>query len=146
AALVALVADRLEVEVGRPRTLDRVLLDTFDGRLRAAGLSAERSAGRTGSGMLVVREPGAPARKAEVALAARHLAGELPAGPVRDRLAAVLGVRALLPLVRVRSRTRSLAVLNRDAKTVVRLEVEQSQVIRDGRQPKALAPRLRAQP
>jgi CHAD domain-containing protein len=146
AAFVALVADRLEAQLGRARTLDRVLLDTFDGRLRAAGLSAERSAGRAGSGMLVVREPGAPVRKAEVALAARHLAGELPAGPVRDRLAAVLGVRALLPLVRVRSRTRSLAVLNRDAKTVVRLEVEQSQLIRDGRKPSALAPRLRVQP
>ena len=32
ATLVALVADRLEVEVGRPLTLDRVLLDTVDGR------------------------------------------------------------------------------------------------------------------
>jgi hypothetical protein len=59
-----------------------------------------------------------------------------------DRLATVLGVRALLPLVRVRSRTRSLAVLNRDAKTVVRLEVEQGQVVGDGRKPAALSPRL----
>jgi len=142
----ALVADRLEVEVGRPRTLDRVLLDTFDGRLRATGLSAERSAGRAASSTLTLREPGAPPRKAKVAPAARHLAGELPAGPVRDRLATVLGVRALLPLVRVRSRTRSLAVLNRDAKTVVRLEVEQGQVVGEGRKPAALAPRLRMQP
>jgi hypothetical protein len=94
---------------------------------------------------LTLREPGAPARQAEVAPAARHLAGELPAGPVRDRLATVLGVRALLPLVRVRSRTRSLAVLNRDAKTVVRLEVEQGQVVGEGRKPAALAPRLRVQ-
>ena len=142
----ALVADRLEVEVGRPRTLDRVLLDTFDGRLRAAGLSAERSAGRAASRTLTLREPGAPAREAELAPAARHLAGELPAGPVRDRLAPVLGVRALLPLVRVRSRTQSLAVLNRDAKTVVRLEVEEGQVVGDGRKPVALPPRLWVQP
>jgi hypothetical protein len=89
---------------------------------------------------LTLREPGAPARQAEVAPAARHLAGELPAGPVRDRLATVLGVRALLPRVRVRSRTRSLALLNRDAKTVVRLEVEQGQVVGDGRKPAALSP------
>ena len=143
---VALVADRLEVEVGRPRTLDRVLLDTFDGRLRAAGLSAERPAGRRASTTLTLREPGAPARRAELAPAARHLADELPAGPVRDRLAPVLGVRALLPLVRVRSRTQSLAVLNRDAKTVVRLEVEEGQVVGDGRKPVALPPRLRVQP
>ncbi|MET0510498.1 MAG: CHAD domain-containing protein [Thermoleophilaceae bacterium] len=142
----ALVADRLEVEVGRPRIVDRVLLDTFDGRLRAAGLSAERSAGRAASRTLILREPGAPAREADVAPAARHLANELPAGPLRDRLAPVLGVRALLPLVRVRSRTQSLAVLNRDAKTVVRLELEEGQVVGDGRKPVALPPRLRVQP
>jgi CHAD domain-containing protein len=146
AALVALLADRVEVEVGGPRTLDRVLLDTFDGRLRAVGLSAEWFAGRAASATLILRESGAPARNAEVPAAARHLAAELPAGPLRDRLATVLGVRALLPLVRVRSRTRSLAVLNRDAKTVVRLEVEQGQVVREGRKPASLAPRLRVQP
>ena len=67
---VALVADRLDVEVGRPRTLDRVLLDTFDGRLRAAGLSAERPAGRAASTTLTLREPGAPAREADLAPAA----------------------------------------------------------------------------
>jgi CHAD domain-containing protein len=142
AALVARIADRLEVQAARPRTVDRVLLDTFDGRLRVAGLSAERSAPDS----VVLREPGTPARKAEVPAAARHLASELPAGPMRDRLAPVLGVRALLPLVRVRSRTRSLAVLNGDAKTVVRLEVERGQVVGDGEQPAPLAPRVWVRP
>jgi CHAD domain-containing protein len=146
AGLAERLSDRLEVEVGRPRTLDRVLLDTFDGRLRAAGLSAERSAGRPASRTLTLREPGAPARTAEVASAPRHLADELPAGPVRERLAGVLGVRALLPLVRVRSRMRQLAVLNGDAKTVVRLEVEQPEVVADGRRRAALAARLRVRP
>jgi CHAD domain-containing protein len=142
AGLVALLSDRLELGVSRPRTLDRVLLDTFDGRLRAAGLSAELTAPRT----LSVREPGAPPRTAEVAPAARHLLEELPPGPVRDRLAGVLGVRALLPLVRVQSTMRPLAVLNGDAKTVVRLELEQSEVVGEGVRPSALAPRLWVRP
>jgi CHAD domain-containing protein len=146
AALARMLADRLEVEVGRPRTLDRVLLDSFDGRLRAAGLSAELSAGRGAERTLTLREPGAPPRTASVAPAARHLAEELPPGPVRDRLAEVLGVRALLPIVRVRSRTRTVAVLNGDAKTVVRLELEQAEVAGDGRARSLLAPRLRVRP
>ncbi len=132
AALVTLLADRLELTVDRARGHDRVLLDTFDGRLQEAGVSAERPAGRTASGTLTLREPGAPARSAEVAPAPRHLAAELPAGPLRDRLRSLLGVRALLPLVRVRSRTRPLAVLNSDAKTVVRLELEEAEVVGDG--------------
>jgi CHAD domain-containing protein len=146
AALSRLLAGRLEVEIGRPRTLDRVLLDTFDGRLRAAGLSADLLGGRAASRTLTLHEPGAPPRTATVACAPRHLAEELPAGPVRNRLREVLGVRALLPIVRVRSRTRRVAVLNGDAKTVVRLELERAEVAGDGRAPTALAPRLRVRP
>jgi CHAD domain-containing protein len=146
AAASRLLAGRLEVEIGRPRTLDRVLLDTFDGRLRTAGLSAALSAGRAATRTLTLHEPGAPPRTATVASAPRHLAVELPAGPVRDALGEVLGVRALLPIVRVRSRTQPIAVLNGDAKTVVRLELERAEVSGEGRASTALAPRLRARP
>jgi CHAD domain-containing protein len=146
AALADRLADHLEVEVGRPRTLDRVLLDTFDGRLRAAGLSADLSTGRGASRTLTVHEPGAPPRTAEVASAPRHLAEDLPPGPVRDRLAEVIGVRALLPIVRVRSRTRPVAVLNDDAKTVVRLVLEEAEAAADGHARAALAPRLIVRP
>jgi CHAD domain-containing protein len=146
AALARLLAGRLEVEIGRTRALDRVLLDTFDGRLRAAGLSAALCAGRADSRTLTLHEPGAPPRTATLASAPPHLAEELPAGPVRDSLGEVLGVRALLPIVRVRSRTRPIAVLNGDAKTVVRLELERAEVAGEGRAPTALAPRLRVRP
>jgi CHAD domain-containing protein len=146
AALTASLRDRLEVATGRPLTRDRELLDTFDGRLRASGLTAERSLGRGDAGALTLREPGAPVRQAQVGAAKRYLAEELPAGPLRDRLAPALGVRALLPLVRVRGRTRSLDVLNRDAKTVVRLELEDAEVVDDGRGAVPLAPRLRVKP
>jgi CHAD domain-containing protein len=144
AGLIALLCDRLEVTTGRPRTRDRELLDTFDGRLRATGLAAERSVGRGEARAMTLREPGAPVREAQVTASERYLADELPPGPLRDRLAPALGVRALLPLVRVRSRTRSLAVLNRDAKTVVRLELEDAEVVGNGGA--RLAPRLRVQP
>ena len=62
---------------------------------------------------------------------------------MRDRLAGVLDARALLPAVRVRSTVRPLAVLNRDAKTVVRLELERRRGGgRARRGASALAPRL----
>ena len=101
-AAVALLAKRLTLEPGRPRAEDRLVLDSFDGRLRAAGLRAERPPGR-GRGVLTIHEPGAPGRQVEVAAAKRYLASELPDGPVRRRLAEVLEMRALLPVVRLRS-------------------------------------------
>ncbi|MEA2135319.1 MAG: hypothetical protein QOC68_3228 [Solirubrobacteraceae bacterium] len=145
AATVALLAERLELKVGRPRTEDRVLLDSFDRRLRAAGLRAERPAGRGAGKLLTVHEPGVPARRAAVEPAPRHLASELPPGPVRRRLAGVLEERALLPVVRVRSAVVPVAVLNGDAKTVVRLVIERAEAVQ-GSKRIPLAPRLVVQP
>src|SRR6478609_1896087 len=81
-ALLASLGERLALDAGRARTVDRVLLDSFDGRLRAAGLT--------------LYEPGAAARRAKVERAPRYLVEELPPGPLRDRLAGVLEERALL--------------------------------------------------
>lgn len=143
---VALLAEQLPVEVGRERVRDRELLDSFDGRLRAQGLRAERPAGRSGSRELTLHESGAAVRRAEVERAPRYLVEELPEGPVRDRLAGVLEERALLPAVRVRSVVQPLAVVNGDAKTVVRLTIEDAEAVvgRGHRVP--LAPRLSVQP
>ncbi len=93
----------LEVRPGRARTETRVLMDTFDGRLRAAGVEHGRSP--------------------------------------EDEVRKAAGIRALLPLARVKSRIEPFAVLNEDAKTVVRLEVERPRV-----GTVALPPRLRVVP
>ena len=136
--------ERLALEIGRARTEDRVLLDSFDGRLRAAGLRAERPPGRRG-GVLTVHEPGAPPRRVEVEPARRHLASELPEGPVRRRLADVLEMRALVPVVRLRSSVLPLAVVNGDEKTVVRLVIERAEAVADSKRV-PLAPRLAVEP
>jgi len=141
---IALLSERLALEVGRARTEDRVLLDSFDGRLRAAGLRAERPPGRRG-GVLTVHEPGAPPRRVEVEPARRHLASELPEGPVRRRLADVLEMRALVPVVRLRSSVLPLAVVNGDEKTVVRLVIERAEAVADSKRV-PLAPRLAVEP
>ena len=141
AAVLALLADRLSVTVGRARTADRVLLDTFDARLREAGLHAEWPARRAAKRRLTLREAALPDRRADVADARAVLAPALPAGPLRDRLAPVLEERALLPVARVRNLTVPVAVLNDDEKTVVRLALEHSAV-----GDTALAPRLLVEP
>jgi CHAD domain-containing protein len=131
-AVLAALAERLTLEVDRATTSDRVLLDTFDARLRDAGLRAEWPAGRAKSRRLTLREPGMPQRSANVAAGPAIALQAVPHGPVRDRLAPVLEERALVPVARVRSRVLRAAVLNGDDKTVVRLAVEQPVV--DGRE------------
>ena len=131
-ALLGVLARRLTLDVGRASTTDRVLLDTFDARLRAAGLRADWPARRAARRRLTLREPGMPPRAADVADAPAVGLAALPAGPLRDRLAPVLEERALVAVARVRSRVLRAGVLNDDAKTVVRLAVEHSRRRRNG--------------
>ncbi len=123
-AVLAALAERLRLEVGRATKSDRVLLDTFDARLREAGLHAEWPAGRALRRRLTLREPGMPPRSADVDAGSAVTLAAVPPGPVRDRLSPVIEERALLPVARVRSRVLRAAVLNGDDKTVVRLAVE----------------------
>jgi CHAD domain-containing protein len=145
AALPERIARRMRVAPGRPHTAERVLLDTFDARLRAQGLRAEWAARSAPRRELTLREPGVAARRASVADGPSIPVAALPPGPLRDRLAPVLGERALVPMARVRTRTLPLAVLNEDDKTVVRLALEEPAVL-DGGTATALPPRLVVEP
>jgi CHAD domain-containing protein len=138
ARAVELLGERLTLQPGRASTEDRVLLDSFDGRLRGEGLRAEAA-----NGELALFEPGAPVRRVSVRRGAnRYLVEDLPDGVVRDRLAPVLGPRALLPRARVRISVLPLAMIDGDEKTVARLTVVRPEVVGAG----GLSPRLLVRP
>ena len=138
----------MPVHAGATGAADRVLLDSFDGRLRARGWTAWReSRAANGAVTLVLDCPpdGQLTATARPRRAERILAGEVQPAPARSRLEAVLEERAMLPRVRVRVRSQALNVCNRDAKTVVRLLREDTVVLAGGSQ-RDLAPRLRILP
>jgi CHAD domain-containing protein len=113
---------------GWKRSVRRMWLDTFDWRLHRAGLSLEQVSGSSGTELALTGEGGER-------IAVQHGNGSwpgqidrIPAGPVRDRLGSVVGVRALSPVARASSVLQELRVLNDDGKTVVRLVVDQMSV------------------
>ena len=145
---------------GRPCSIRRTWLDTFDWRLYRAGLTLEltsrprgpaeyRLTGRDGE--LIAAQPAsqpasqaAPASPATPAGSPRAaqqswLISALPEGPLREQLAPVVGVRALLPVARAVSTARQLRVLNDDDKTVARVTVDQ---MAPGPKAPGLPPRL----
>jgi len=105
-------------DVGRPTPLRTTLLDTYDGRLHAAGLRLEVREGRRRE---LVLSGGGPVVAMLAVDGTPSLAADLPPGPFRDRLAAVLEVRALLPVLAMAGR-RSVAV-RRDGAGKVRVGV-----------------------
>ena len=126
---------RAGFQEGPARPLRRTVLDTFDGRLHAAGLRLElRTTGAAGGSVELVLDDGrsTPARTAVTAAPRR--AGDLPAGPLRARLAPLLEVRALLPVVSVSATAREAVARDRHGTTRTAVVVHEALSV-EGRPP-----------
>lgn len=129
--VLAALRQALRVAVERPVSRRRTFYDTFDWRVHRAGGSLEVEEEGTGA-RLVWRSLDGDERAAAPAPPSVRLAGDLPDGPLRDGLAAVLDVRALIPVARVRTTTTVVRVLDGDEKTVARVAVDRDATGRDG--------------
>jgi CHAD domain-containing protein len=111
---------------GRPRTLRRTWLDTFDWRLFRAGLNLECTADRGTSELTLTGRDG-DLVASEVTSRTRWPAmiDALPVGPLREHLAAIVGVRALLPVAQATVAQTRRRALNTDDKTIAFLTVDQ---------------------
>ena len=112
----------------RGGTGQRTWLDTFDWRLNKAGLVLEYSRAKRGGRLLLSRDDLPQAEQPITGWQPRRprLAGDLPAGPVRDQILKLVSPRALLPVARATSTVSVTRLLNADGKTVARLIVERS--------------------
>jgi CHAD domain-containing protein len=125
---------------GRPRTLRQTWLDTFDWRLYQAGFTLEHSIGSRISDYLLSGGDGERLSVSASSIRWPALADALPPGPLRQRLAGLAWVRALLPVARATSTVRQLRVLNDDLKTIALLTV--TQLVVAGPDPAGLPARL----
>jgi CHAD domain-containing protein len=140
AAVADALAAQLPIVTQRASATDRTFWDTFDGRLHDAGLALTAAAGR-----LVLAVAGTSAEiaaEAQPRRAKRLFANDLPAGELRDRVAPVVEMRALTPVVRVRSRFLPINILDEIGKIVVRLRVEEPTATAASGLPLPLAARL----
>jgi CHAD domain-containing protein len=111
--------------------LRRTWLDTFDWRLFRAGLTLEQVTGRGTAELRLTGRDGALTAIEQLAGPAPRWPGQLgslPAGPLAEHLAPVIGVRALLPVARATSARREQRALNADAKTIARITTDQMSV------------------
>jgi CHAD domain-containing protein len=105
---------------GSPLATTTTLLDTFDGRLHRAGLRLQV----TESERVEVELSGHGTTPAHVTVdAAPHVPSDLPPGPFRTRVAALIDVRALLPLLRISTRRSSGVLRDAAGKVVVAAEL-----------------------
>jgi len=128
-------------EADASRARRRTWLDTFDWRLYRAGLMLEFEQARRGGRLLLSRVGGTPqAEQPVTGWPPRRPALDLPPGPVRDRIMALISPRALLPIVRAASTVSVTRLLNADGKTVARLVAEHITVTVVAASPTAAGP------
>ena len=125
------VADTLAAEIpivtSKANMVERTFWDTFDGRLHGAGLALVEAGRRLAlvDAKTYAELAAEPLKRGATAL----LAGDLGAGPLRERLEPLIEMRALTAIVRVRSRHLPVNVLDELGKIVVRLRVEEPSAV-----------------
>ena len=144
-------------------------LDTFDWRLNKAGLTLEYVPGRAGSELRLSPVNANPNQNQNTDANAGnagndgdngvgqdvtqlvtgwqasrpHLLADLAGGPVGGRIAGLVAMRALIPVVATSSATAVYRLLNSDGKTVARLVIDRPSVLGPGPAPgEPLPPRL----
>jgi len=128
-----------------PRTEELLVVDSFDWRVYRHGGFVTQV--RHGSRVRTVwrdRESGAVMNV--LVGPTPRFAHEFPAGPLREKLSAALDMRALLPVVRIRSRVYELRLLNSEGKTVVRVFLELHKAIAEAGKEMPLGKVLRIAP
>lgn len=123
-ALVSLLQETFPVQVQAEAVYKRVFYDTFDWRLYKSGCALE------------VHDDGQSHRiywradkdgKLKIQLGLKKMprfAADLPVYEFRQQLQSVIAVRELLPQIKMRIKRQSLAVLDKDKKIVVRLNLD----------------------
>jgi CHAD domain-containing protein len=128
------VADALAAEVpivsSKAHVIERTFWDTFDGRVHGAGLALVEAGRRLAlvDAKTFAEQAAEPLKRG----ATRLLAADLGTGTLRERLDPLIEMRALEPVVRVRSRQLPLNVLDDLGKIVVRLRVEEPSAVAGG--------------
>ena len=134
------LAGHVAVVTQRAHRTDRTFWDTFDGRLHRAGLALVD----TGSRFAVTDAASYEEQAGEdhARGVRRIVLADLADGPLRERLAPIVEMRALTAVVRVRSRLLPVNVLDDEGKIVVRLHAEEPTALPGGAEKITLRPRL----
>ncbi|MEU4559540.1 CHAD domain-containing protein [Actinoplanes sp. NPDC023936] len=123
-AVTAALTDELSVGFDPASVVQGAALDTFDRRLAAAGLFLYHVSDPAGQRLVLISEKdGAPLTVPTVDARWPALVTALPAGPVRDALAPVATIRALMVLDEQTHRVRRGALRDEDQKILVRFEL-----------------------
>jgi CHAD domain-containing protein len=140
------LASRFGTASSPERVESKTLHDSFDWRIHRSGGTYETT--EDGAARVHVWRDGEGRVRHRLTHAGDPgFAADLPPGAMRDELASVLSIRRLLPVVTVDARVRSVAILDDEEKTTVRLRIESgTSTVPESGDTRELDPRIRIAP
>ncbi len=141
--VVAALGRRFTVEPGSRRAVTRTHVDTFDRRLRAAGLALEHDVTARRQALVLTRADGPGATAPATGLRWPAFPDALPDGVLRQTVAAPAGIRALTAIGQEKRRLQLLELRNADDKVVVRVELDEPDESAPARPPTVTVRELR---
>ena len=119
----AVLSDQYSCSIAPRRRTRCVYLDTFDWRIHADGAMLELTS-QDGKFSATWVDLNASERPGSIVLDRQpRFAEDISSLPLRRRLAPVIEMRALLPQIEVQNEIETLALMNQDRKTVVRIQL-----------------------
>ena len=131
---------------GEEDSLHRIYFETFDWRLIQAGLVLWGEGRGRQDRLVLAASPGGEELVTVPFRRRPRFYQNLPEGALRQRLAPVMEMRALMPVAEIDTRRTHHRLLNEDGKTVVRVMVDQPMLRREGEGEVALPHRVTLQP
>jgi len=126
--VMGLIQKRYGLEEKPVYVVTRTFLDSFDNRLYSGGVQLWLEQRGVVTALYQNGIPkSAPARKFALPESIPKTADDLPDSPVREQITKLLGIRALMQQIEVKTSVHSFHLLDDEGKTVLRVNVEDSE-------------------
>jgi len=139
--------EQLKLQADNPERYRIHYYDSFDWRLFRAGKALKWEQRDGDSRCYLYPLDGAETALSQpLATAPARFPADWPPGNLRRRLAALLDLRALLPVASLDTRSHCLRLEDDEGKTLVRLYLEQHRLLREGKPARPLGRQIRLEP
>lgn len=119
------LAKKLDFEIVSQQYTIKTFYDSFDWRLYNAGMICEFNHSKTVSNVSLIDRKSGTVIALEQRQGVPEFSGQFPKGQLRVHLEAPLEMRALLPLCKLEVDVYHLNILNKQQKTILRLQIDE---------------------
>ncbi len=123
------LSKKTDLQIASHQYMIKSFYDSFDWRLYRADLFCEYIHSQSVSFLNLIRRNNGERVVRQSLLNVPNFVGQFPDGPLKQELEPVLEMRALLPLCQLPLESYQVNILNKDQKTVLRMQIDEYEIL-----------------